>query len=83
MNEEILTYSFFYVQVYLIKNANVVNSGIISAKDVLIKHDHIEKVENNISKPAEIEINSEGKYLIHGMGMGSKLISKKIFVAKD
>ena len=49
MNEEILTYSFFYVQLYLIKNANVVNHGIIFAKDVLIKHDLIEKIENNIS----------------------------------
>ena len=51
----------------LIKNAKVVNRGVISTKDVLIKNTRIEKIDNIISGNADVEINAEGKYLLPGI----------------
>ena len=55
------------MSIVLIKNANVVNRGVISTKDVLIKNSRIEKIENQISAHADMEINAEGKYLLPGI----------------
>jgi dihydroorotase len=51
----------------LIKNATVINEGSKSVKDVFIKDGRIEKVDHNISKHADKEINAEGLYLIPGV----------------
>ncbi len=51
----------------LIKNAKVVNRGVISTKDVLIKNTRIEKIDYFISGNTDIEINAEGKYLMPGI----------------
>lgn len=56
------------MQIYLIKNIQIVNEGAITTADVLIKNGRIEKIADTIS-PAEsniIEINGEGKYLLPG-----------------
>jgi dihydroorotase len=53
------------MQNYLIKNVQIVNEGRISAKDILIKNGHIEKIANQINDAAT-EINGEGKYLFPG-----------------
>lgn len=51
----------------LIKNVKVVNRGVISTKDVLIKNTRIEKIDYFISGNADVEINAEGKYLMPGI----------------
>jgi dihydroorotase len=53
------------MQIYLIKNIQVVNEGKIKAADVLIKNGRIEKIAPQLSATA-IEINGEGKYLLPG-----------------
>ena len=57
------------MQIYLIKNIQVVNEGRIQVMDVLIKNKRIEKVEPRItlSNTNATEINGEGKYLFPGM----------------
>ena len=56
------------MQIYLIKNIQVVNEGTIQTADVLIKNGRIEKINSRIA-PSEtdvVEINGEGKYLLPG-----------------
>ena len=55
------------MQIYLLKNIQVVNEGEIKSGDVLIKNQRIEKIADNISTDTNvIEINGEGKYLLPG-----------------
>lgn len=53
------------MQIYLIKNIQVVNEGEIKTADVLIKNGRIEKIGSGLSSPG-IEINGEGKLLLPG-----------------
>ncbi|MFI5132548.1 MAG: dihydroorotase [Chitinophagales bacterium] len=57
------------MQIYLIKNIQIVNEGRIMAADVLIKNGRIERVEPGITSPTTnvTEINGEGKYLFPGV----------------
>ncbi|MGZ8539728.1 MAG: dihydroorotase [Chitinophagaceae bacterium] len=56
------------MQIYLIKNIQVVNEGIIQTADVLIKNGRIDKISSQITQiNADVkEINGEGKYLLPG-----------------
>src|SRR5687768_15107247 len=62
------------MQIYLIKNIQVVNEGTIHVSDVLIKNGRIEKIEPRIHSAspgsgvdtAIIEINGENKFLLPG-----------------
>ncbi len=51
----------------LIKNAQIVNEGKISTKDVLLKNGRIERIDNQISAPNAKEIDATGKYLLPGI----------------
>lgn len=53
------------MQIYLIKNIQVVNEGEIKTADVLIKNGRIEKIGSGLSAQG-IEINGEGKFLLPG-----------------
>src|SRR5262245_36986599 len=57
------------MQIYLIKNIQVVNEGKIVAADVLVKNGRIEKIRPQITQiSADFnEINGEGKYLFPGV----------------
>lgn len=58
------------MQIYLIKNIQVVNEGKIQAADVLVKNGRIEKIAPAITAPANaacMEIIGEGKYLLPGV----------------
>jgi dihydroorotase len=58
------------MQIYLIKNIQVVNEGQVRAMDVLIKDGRIEKVGPGITiknVTNATEINGEGKYLFPGV----------------
>jgi dihydroorotase len=56
------------MQKYLIKNITVVNEGVSTVKDVLIKNGLIEKIDNIITAENDAaEINGEGRYLIPGV----------------
>lgn len=55
------------MSIVLIKNAHVVNRGVISTRDVLIHNTRIEKIDAQISAHADVEINAEGKYLMPGI----------------
>jgi dihydroorotase len=57
------------MQKYLIRNINLVNEGKITAADVLIVNERIEKIGASIQidKAAYIEINGEGKFLLPGV----------------
>ena len=56
------------MQIYLLKNIQVVNEGEIKTADVLIKNQRIEKIADQISTSENIiEINGEGKYLLPGV----------------
>jgi dihydroorotase len=56
------------MQKYLFKNIQVVNEGKIKAQDVLINHDRIERIEDNIDVKGNLfEINGEGKHLLPGV----------------
>lgn len=57
------------MQIYLIKNIQVVNEGEISTADVLIKNGRIDKIASHISTAglAVTEIDGEGKYLLPGV----------------
>jgi dihydroorotase len=56
------------MQIYLIKNIQVVNEGSIQTADVLIKNGRIEKINSRIAPNDTdvVEINGEGKYLLPG-----------------
>ena len=52
----------------LIKNVQLVNEGRIEVKDVLMKQQHIERIDDQISvKENAIEINGEGLHLLPGL----------------
>jgi len=51
----------------IIKNAHIVNEGIITEGDLLINHSRIEKIAPQIDVPHANEINAEGQYLIPGV----------------
>jgi dihydroorotase len=51
----------------LIKNASIVNEGIIFTSDVLIEEDKIREISENIEIKADITIDATGKYLIPGV----------------
>ncbi|MFT7606908.1 MAG: dihydroorotase, partial [Saprospiraceae bacterium] len=51
----------------LIKNASIINRGLISVKDVLIIDGFIDQIDTNIDTFSDIEINAEGKYLMPGI----------------
>ena len=56
------------MQIYLLKNIQVVNEGKINVCDVLIKNQRIEKIAPQIQTNNNvIEINGEGKYLLPGV----------------
>ena len=57
------------MQIYLIKNIQIVNDDRIITGDVLIKNGRIEKVEPRITQTDKnvTEINGEGKYLFPGV----------------
>ncbi len=56
------------MQIYLIKNIQVVNEGSIQTADVLIKNGRIDKVSSQITQTnTDVkEIDGEGKYLLPG-----------------
>jgi dihydroorotase len=55
------------MQIYLIKNIQVVNEGRIQTADVLIKNGRIEKINSAITHDSNVvTINGEGKYLLPG-----------------
>lgn len=52
----------------LITNANIVNEGLITQADVLIKNGRIEKIASHISNDSKVDvIDAEGKYLLPGL----------------
>lgn len=58
------------MQIYLIKQIQVVNEGLIRTADVLIRDGRIDKIADSISLPAGlnvIEIAGEGRYLFPGV----------------
>src|SRR5215217_2677345 len=57
------------MQMYLIKNIQVVNEGRVQAMDVLVKDGRIEKMSQQITavNGGFVEINGEGKYLFPGV----------------
>ena len=57
------------MQIYLIKNIQVVNEGTIQTADVLVKYGRISKISSHITPDgsAVTEINGEGKYLLPGV----------------
>jgi dihydroorotase len=56
------------MQIYLIKNIQVVNEGVLEVNDILVKNGRIEKIAPAISnKGNAIVIDGEGKYLLPGI----------------
>jgi dihydroorotase len=56
------------MQIYLIKNIQVVNEGVLEVKDILVKNYRIEKIANAISNIENATvIDGEGKYLMPGI----------------
>ncbi len=56
------------VQIYLLKNIQVVNEAKTVVKDVLLKNGRIEKIDSRINTAeAVIEIDGEGKFLLPGV----------------
>ncbi|WP_143884839.1 dihydroorotase [Chryseobacterium binzhouense] len=52
----------------LIKNAKIVNEGIVSQNDILIENDLISRISNNISEDnVDQIIDASGKYLLPGV----------------
>ncbi len=53
---------------YLIKNAKIVDEGVVFTSDVLIENEYISKIATTIQPNENVEvINASGKYLIPGM----------------
>ncbi len=56
------------MQMYLIKNINIINEGTIKTKDILVKEGHIERIDDNITSVSNcIEIDGTGKYAMPGI----------------
>ena len=51
----------------IIKNAQIINEGVIKHGDVLIKNQRIERVETQIDAAADKVINASGKVLLPGV----------------
>ena len=51
----------------LIRNADVVNEGLIHPADVLIRDGHINRIDSSIDAQADIVIDASGKALLPGM----------------
>ena len=51
----------------LIKNAQIINQGTIQSGDIFIKNGKIEQIGGIIDRPADTEINAEGKYAMPGI----------------
>lgn len=51
----------------LIKNARVVNQGVIAEQDVWIKDGRIERIDKAIDQPAQQIIDAEGLHLLPGL----------------
>jgi dihydroorotase len=56
------------MQIYLIKDIQIVNEGSVKTSDILIKNGRIERIDAGITQVNSnyIEINGEGKYLLPG-----------------
>ena len=56
------------MQIYLIKNIQIVNEGKIKTSDVLIKNGRIDRIDTRITLKDinYIEINGEGQIFISG-----------------
>lgn len=55
------------MQSILIKNAQIVNRGAITAGDIYIKNGRIEKIGGTINQSADREIDATGKHVIPGI----------------
>jgi dihydroorotase len=56
------------MQKYLIRNIQLVNEGIISAKDILLTKGRIERIDDRIGDiPGAREISGEGRFLLPGV----------------
>ena len=51
----------------LIKNAQVVNEGLIKEQDLFVKNGRIEEIGSTLQKEAKQEIDASGLYLLPGM----------------
>jgi len=51
----------------LIKNAHIVNEGTVSSKDLLIRNNRIERIDDNIAAPNAQIIDAEGLHLLPGI----------------
>lgn len=51
----------------LIKNAKMVNEGLITEGDVLVKDGIIAQIGTNLSHPTAVVLDAEGKYLLPGI----------------
>ncbi len=50
-----------------IKNARIVNRGKIEERDIYIENQRISRIENNISKSADIELDAKGNLVMPGV----------------
>lgn len=50
-----------------IKNARIVNRGQITEGDIFIKNGRIETLAPRVDRPADLEIDAEGKYVLPGI----------------
>ena len=55
------------MQTTLIKNARLVNEGIVSESDLLIRGDFIDRIDKDISDPTALVIDAAGQYLLPGI----------------
>ncbi len=56
------------MQIYLIKNIQVVNEGVLEVKDILVKNGKIEKIAPDITNNVNaIIIDGAGKHLLPGL----------------
>ncbi len=55
------------MQSILIRNAKIVNKGIIREADVLTENGMIARIDGQINQSAAIELDAEGQYLIPGI----------------
>ncbi len=55
------------MQTILIRNARLVNRGRILGRDILIRHGRIDRIDREITRSADIEIDAAGCYVIPGI----------------
>ena len=51
----------------IIKNAQIINEGVIFNSDILIKNGRIKRIDNQIDTHADVVLDGKGKYLIPGI----------------